>query len=166
MQPGVANRTRVHFLRVNHYLCPQRPLSPSSILPPSLSHTVTSTLPSLPFYYMPSFFSSFFFPHISNSRVYYWENITPSIVCTNLHAYLHSTGRLNSCFLIKSKQPLTELLPCYLTPASHLISLCSPDAQLTPAYVILSVSQVCAFFFCFFFKVASHDKDLAPLQTQ
>lgn len=28
------------------------------------------------------------------------------------------------CFLIKRKQPLTRLHPCYLSKASHLIILC------------------------------------------
>lgn len=32
------------------------------------------------------------------------------------------TGQPNSCFLIKSKQPLTELLPRYLKLVSHLIN--------------------------------------------
>lgn len=35
----------------------------------------------------------------------------------------------NSCPLIKSKQPLTKLLACYLRAANHLINLGSPDVR-------------------------------------
>lgn len=133
--------------RVNHYLCPQRPLSPSSILPllpPSFSHTVTSTLPSLPFF-ITCPFSFFLYPKFIIGKISHRPSCAQTYTCIPLQSC-----QLNSCFLIKSKQPLTELLPCYLTPATHLISLCSPDAQLTQACVILSVSRVhvCA---CIFF---------------
>lgn len=133
--------------RVNHYLCPQRPLSPSSILPllpPSFSHTVTTTLPSLPLFITCPFLF-FLSPKFIIGKIPRRPSCAQTHTCIPLQSC-----QLNSCFLIKSKQPLTELLPCYLTPATHLISLCSPDAQLTQACVILSVSPVhvcvCIFF--------------------
>lgn len=64
VQLCAANRRWVDILRVNHYHCTEQtrhPLLPSSILPllpPSLFHTVTSTLPHTPFFfYCVSFFT-------------------------------------------------------------------------------------------------------------
>lgn len=51
------------------------------------------------------------------------------------HVHTHTRSDIstalvgNSCFLIKSKQPLAEFLPCYLTPATHLINRWPHDAQ-------------------------------------
>lgn len=149
--------------RVNHYLCPQRPLSPSSILPllpPSFSHTVTSTLPSLPFfYYVPIFFFSF-------SKVYYWENITPSIVCTNVH--LHTSAELPAQLLFPNqKQTAINRAPSLLSHTGDslnqsVFSWCSAHPGLCYPFSESS-SCVCVYIFL---KVASNDKDLAPLQTQ
>ena len=113
------------FLRVNHYLCAERtgrPLLPPSILP-------SITLPLCDRQPYPHSLFIVWPPHISNTGglLLPENNITPSAMC-NKHrlAYL---AEPNSCFLIKSKQPLAELLPCYLTPATHLINPCSPDAE-------------------------------------
>lgn len=83
----------------------------------SLSHTVISTAPSLP--------SS----HVSFSTHLKYCGLLlgkyPTIPCVYKHTLtnLHGAGEPNSCFPIKSKQPLPVLLPCYLVPASNL-SIC------------------------------------------
>lgn len=158
----VANRTQVHFLQSKSLSLSTTPCltliyppsAPSIILPHCDQHLTLT--PS--FYYVP--FSFFLSPKFIIGKIPRRPSCAQTYTCIPLQSC-----QLNSCFLIKSKQPLTELLPCYLTPATHLISLCSPDAQLTQACVILSVSpvHVCVYIFL---KVASNDKDLAPLQTQ
>lgn len=101
------------FLRVNHYLCTDqtgRPLLPSSTLPPSLSHRRDRHLPLPP-------------PFKSTSLLFFSH--TPGFIMkrTSRHRTNNSLPALlkpDSCFLIKSKQPLSELLPRYLTPGETL----------------------------------------------
>lgn len=129
------------FLRVNHYLCAERtgrPLLPPSILPSITLPHRDRHLTLTPFSLCVLFFS----PHISNTRgglLLRENNITPSAVRDKHRlAYL---AEPNSCFLIKSKQPLAELLPCYLTPATHLINPRSPDAEARSGSLYTSIGS-------------------------
>lgn len=116
--------------------------TPSLALTPSFSHTVTSTLPLLPF--IVSTLS-----HVSNTTLYYWTTQQP--LCSHIST--------NCCLQIKSKQPLKELLPCCCIPVTHLINRCPRDARLSPGYFFPSVDWGCK-------MGASHVKGLATLQTQ
>lgn len=50
-------------------------------------------------------------------------------MCTHTHSDISTVLVVKSCFLIKSKQPLAEFLPCYLTQATEFINLWLHDSQ-------------------------------------
>lgn len=86
-------------LRVNHY-----------------RHSI-STHPSLPFFFL-SWLAHLKFHGLLLEKY-------PTVQSVPKLTYLCGAGSSDSCLLIKSKQPLTELAACYLPPAGHSINLLS-----------------------------------------